>query len=47
MTDEAATFFESFITDDARAGGSFESEVEVPADASSFDQMLAFCGRTP
>jgi len=47
LTDEAATFFKSFVTEDARAGGSFGPEIEVPAGASSFDRMLAFCGRTP
>ena len=47
LTEAAATFFSSFITEDSRAGGAFGPEVEVPADASSFDRMLAFCGRTP
>ena len=47
LTEAAATFFSSFITEDSRAGGAFGPEVDVPADASSFDRMLAFCGRTP
>ena len=47
LTEAAATFFSSFITEDSRAGGAFGPEVQVPADADSFDRMLAFCGRTP
>jgi len=47
LTEAAATFFSSLITEEYRAGGAFGPEVDVPADASSFDRMLAFCGRTP
>ena len=47
LTEAAATFYSSFITEDSRAGGAFGPEIDVPADATSFDRMLAFCGRTP
>ncbi|MDG1087459.1 MAG: TIGR03086 family metal-binding protein [Acidimicrobiales bacterium] len=47
LTEAAASFFSSFITEDSRASGAFGPEVAVPADATSFDRMLAFCGRTP
>lgn len=46
LTEEASTFFRSFITDDFRAGGAFGPEIEVPASAPSFEKMLGFCGRT-
>ena len=47
LTEAAATFYSSFITEDSRAGGAFGPEIDVPADATTFDRMLAFCGRTP
>lgn len=47
LTEAATSFFSSFITEESRAGGAFGPEVAVPADATSFDRMLAFCGRTP
>lgn len=46
LTDAAATFFSSFITEDSRAGGAFGPEIDAPAEANRFDRMLAFCGRT-
>jgi len=47
LTDEAVSFFRSVITDDFRGRGAFGPEIEVPADASSFEHLLGFCGRTP
>ena len=46
LTDAAATFFSSFITEDSRAGSAFGPEIDAPAEANRFDRMLTFCGRT-
>ena len=47
LTDEAVAFFRSVITDDFRGRGAFGPEIKVSADASSFEHLLGFCGRTP
>ena len=47
LTDEAVAFFRSVITNDFRGRGAFGPEIEVSADASSFEHLLGFCGRTP
>lgn len=47
LTDEAVAFFRSVITDDFRGRGAFGPEIEVSADASSFEHLLGFCGRAP
>ena len=45
LIESTHAFFEGFITDASRDGGSFAPAVEVAADSSSLDRLLSLCGR--
>ncbi|HSB86558.1 MAG TPA: TIGR03086 family metal-binding protein, partial [Ilumatobacteraceae bacterium] len=44
---EVDPFFHQFLQPEVRAMGIFAAEVEVPADASPLDRLVAFAGRQP
>ena len=45
LVESTHAFFEGFITDASRDGGSFAPAVEVADDSSSLDRLLGLCGR--
>ena len=45
LIESTHAFFEGFITDASRDGGSFAPVVEVADDSSSLDRLLGLCGR--
>jgi uncharacterized protein (TIGR03086 family) len=46
LVESAAPFFQQFVQPEVREHGFFGAEVSAPADASAFDRLVAFSGRS-